>query len=228
MPGRTALTIVLAAGDSEGTTSAAVMTALAAGTLMANLLYGPGRHPLPAAGMEAVSRYRVAVTGATALAPLVAVGGIAALTDLELRAQLAEAAAPQRPFASLTDLHAAMMRAVHAAAPDLQLAFLNGHPELAGPEARARSLTDDSASEQGSAGLDRMAEAEAAEFARLNAAYRARFGFPFIIAVKGLDRAGIIEAFVRRSGNSPEAEAVQALRQVGRITGLRLAALVQD
>ncbi|TDC62923.1 TIGR04222 domain-containing membrane protein, partial [Streptomyces hainanensis] len=86
------LLIVLAAGDSSETTGAAVMVAVAVGALMTGLVFGPGRDPLPTAGVEAVSRYRLAVVGATALAPLVAVGGIVALTDLDLRAQLADAA----------------------------------------------------------------------------------------------------------------------------------------
>ncbi|WP_267426877.1 2-oxo-4-hydroxy-4-carboxy-5-ureidoimidazoline decarboxylase [Methylobacterium sp. GC_Met_2] len=144
----------------------------------------------------------------------------------EHAAWVAEAAAPQRPFASLADLHAAMTRAVHAAAPDLQLAFLNGHPELAGPEARAKSLTDDSASEQGSAGLDRMAEPEAAAFARLNAAYRARFGFPFIIAVRGRGRAEILSAFEARLGRDPATERETALGEVAQITRMRLERLI--
>ncbi len=116
--------------------------------------------------------------------------GLAALNDMDAPAfeallgsvfehapWVARAAWARRPFADIADLHAAMMAAVRAAPAETRRAFLNGHPELAGPEARARSLTADSASEQGSAGLDRMGEADAQAFDRLNAAYRARFGF---------------------------------------------------
>ncbi|MEL6062109.1 MULTISPECIES: 2-oxo-4-hydroxy-4-carboxy-5-ureidoimidazoline decarboxylase [unclassified Methylobacterium] len=144
----------------------------------------------------------------------------------EHAAWVARAVAPQRPFAGLADLHAAMMRALRAAPADAQLTFLNGHPELAGPEARARVLTADSASEQGSAGLDRMAEAEAAAFARLNAAYRARFGFPFIIAVRGRGRAEILTVFEARLGRDPAAERETALAEVAQITRMRLDRLI--
>lgn len=139
---------------------------------------------------------------------------------------VARAVAPERPFASVADLHAAMMRAVRAAPADVQRAFLDGHPELAGPEARARALTADSASEQGSAGLDRMVEADAAAFARLNAAYRARFGFPFIIAVRGRGRAEILSAFEARLGRDPAAERETALDAVAQITRMRLDRLI--
>lgn len=144
----------------------------------------------------------------------------------EHAAWVAQAVAPQRPFASLADLHAAMMRALRSAPDDVQLTFLNGHPELAGAAARARALTADSASEQGSAGLDRMAEAEAAAFARLNAAYRARYGFPFIIAVRGRGRAELLSAFEARLGRDPAAERETALEEIAQITRMRLARLI--
>ncbi|MCJ2072133.1 2-oxo-4-hydroxy-4-carboxy-5-ureidoimidazoline decarboxylase [Methylobacterium sp. J-030] len=144
----------------------------------------------------------------------------------EHAAWVARAVAPQRPFASTADLHAAMLRALRAAPADVQGAFLNGHPELAGPEARARSLTAESASEQGSAGLDRMAEADAAAFARLNAAYRARFGFPFIIAVRGRGRTEILSVFEARLARDPAVERETALEEVAQITRMRLDRLI--
>lgn len=144
----------------------------------------------------------------------------------EHAAWVAQAVAAQRPFGSIADLHAAMMRALRAAPPEVQLAFLNGHPELAGPEARARALTADSAAEQGSAGLDRMAEADAAAFAHLNATYRARFGFPFIIAVRGRGRTEILSAFEVRLGRDPAAERETALEEVAQITRMRLERLI--
>lgn len=144
----------------------------------------------------------------------------------EHAAWVAEAAWPQRPFASVDALHDAMMRAVRTAPVESRRAFLNNHPELAGPEARARSLTADSASEQGGAGLDRIPPDEAAAFDRLNAAYRARFGFPFIVAVRGRGRAEILAAFEARLARHPDDEEATALEQVASITRMRLDRLV--
>jgi 2-oxo-4-hydroxy-4-carboxy-5-ureidoimidazoline decarboxylase len=167
------------------------------------------------------------------------VTGLAALNDMDAPAfeallgsvfehapWVARAAWARRPFAGIADLHAAMMAAVRAAPAETRRAFLNGHPELAGPEARARSLTADSASEQGSAGLDRMGEADAQAFDRLNAAYRARFGFPFIIAVRGRGRAEIRSIFEARLGRDPAVEEATALEEVAQITRMRLDRLI--
>lgn len=139
---------------------------------------------------------------------------------------VARAAWARRPFTGIADLHAAMMAVLRAAPAETRRAFLNGHPELAGPEARARTLTADSASEQGSAGLDRMEAADAAAFDRLNAAYRARFGFPFIIAVRGRGRAEIRSVFEARLGQDPDAEEATALDEVVQITRMRLERLI--
>ncbi|SFL41499.1 2-oxo-4-hydroxy-4-carboxy-5-ureidoimidazoline decarboxylase [Methylobacterium pseudosasicola] len=141
---------------------------------------------------------------------------------------VAEAAWPHRPFASVGALHDAMMRAVRHAPAERRRVFLNNHPELAGPEARARSLTADSANEQGSAGLDRIPAAEAAAFDRLNADYRARFGFPFIIAVRGRSRAEILAAFEARLIRDPAVEEATALEEIAQITRMRLDGLVAD
>ena len=141
---------------------------------------------------------------------------------------VAELACGKRPFATREALHAVMIAAVRGAGEERRLALLRAHPELAGGAAVQGEMTDFSTREQGGSGLLNCSPQELSQLQDLNRAYAAKFGFPFIIAVKGLDRAGIIEAFVHRSGNSPEAEAAEALRQVGRITGLRLAALVQD
>jgi len=141
---------------------------------------------------------------------------------------IAEAACPHRPFATVGALHAAMMQAVRVAPAERRRAFLNNHPDLAGPEARARTLTSDSASEQGSAGLDRITADEAAAFDHLNAAYRARFGFPFIIAVRGRGRAEILAAFETRLARDPAVEEATALEEVAQITRMRLDGLVSD
>lgn len=117
------------------------------------------------------------------------------------------------------------MRAVVDAAPrDRQLKLVRAHPQLAG---RAK-MAEASVKEQSGAGLDQCAPAEFEAFQRLNAAYNARFGFPFIIAVKGLTRADILAAFQARLGNDPETEFAAAIAQIHRIAGFRLADLFED
>jgi 2-oxo-4-hydroxy-4-carboxy-5-ureidoimidazoline decarboxylase len=138
---------------------------------------------------------------------------------------VAERAFGARPFANVAALLAAMMAAIGAAAPERQLALLRAHPELAG-RAAVGALTADSTAEQSGAGLTNCSPDEYATLQSLNTRYNARFGFPFIIAVKGLDRAAIIAEFTRRVGNDHDVERAEGLRQVGRIVGLRLAALV--
>lgn len=118
----------------------------------------------------------------------------------------------------------AMAAVVEAAGEGPQLALLRAHPDLAGRLAVVGGLTAESASEQAGAGLDRCTPEEFAEFQRLNAAYTARFGFPFIIAVRGLDRAAILAAFRRRLGNDRASEFREALNQVHRIARLRVLA----
>jgi 2-oxo-4-hydroxy-4-carboxy-5-ureidoimidazoline decarboxylase len=129
-----------------------------------------------------------------------------------------------RPFADRAALHAAMVAAVRAAGRDAQLALIRAHPDLA---ARIK-LTDASTAEQASVGLDRLDAETFARFHGLNDAYRARFGFPFIIAVRQHDLDGILAAFERRLAHDAEAEIAEALAQIERITRLRLEALVSD
>ena len=153
---------------------------------------------------------------------------VAALGDVaEHSPWVAERAFAVRPFADVAALQAAMVAAIDAAPRDLQLALLRAHPELAGRAAIGGGLTAASTAEQSGAGLAGCSPAEYAQLQSLNARYNARFGFPFILAVKGYDRAGVIAEFERRIGNSPEVERAEALRQVGRIVGLRLGALVE-
>lgn len=118
----------------------------------------------------------------------------------------------------------AMAAVVEAAGEQAQLALLRAHPDLAGRLGVDDALTAESGAEQAGAGLDRCTPEEFAEFQRLNEAYRARFGFPFILAVKGHDRAGILEVFRRRVRNKPAAELREALGQVHRIARFRLLA----
>ncbi len=123
---------------------------------------------------------------------------------------------------SARGVHAALTRVFRSAAEERRLAVLQAHPDLAGKLAAAKRLTAESSSEQSSAGLDALTDAERAEFTRLNEAYTAKFGFPFIIAVRDHDKAGILAAFERRIGNDRDAEFVEACRQVERIAELRL------
>jgi 2-oxo-4-hydroxy-4-carboxy-5-ureidoimidazoline decarboxylase len=151
----------------------------------------------------------------------------AALGDcFELAPWVAEAAAAKRPFATVTALHAAMMAALRAASRETQLAFLLGHPDLAGKAARAGGITADSRSEQASAGLDSLSEEEFARFHRLNDAHKQKFSFPFMICVRRHTRDSILAEFERRLGNDPASEFAAALQEVFYITRLRVAAKV--
>jgi 2-oxo-4-hydroxy-4-carboxy-5-ureidoimidazoline decarboxylase len=120
------------------------------------------------------------------------------------------------------------MQAVYGAPASTQLAFVRGHPELGGKLARVGDLTQASRSEQGGLGLDRLNDEAFARFERLNAAYRERFGFPFIICVRRHTRASILAEFERRLPNDPAAELATALAEIGLITRLRLDAKVRD
>lgn len=119
-------------------------------------------------------------------------------------------------------LHAALARVFRTATETERLGVLRAHPDLAGKLAAAGRLTPESASEQAGAGLDLLTDAERAAFRALNAAYMDRHGFPFIIAVRDHDKAGILAAFERRIAQSREAEMEEAGRQVERIARLRL------
>lgn len=110
---------------------------------------------------------------------------VAALANVfEYSPWIAEKAALARPFAGVTQLFAAMRRAVDDAAPAQRLALIRAHPDLADKTARGDPLTADSSAEQNSAGLDRLSDAEYAAFARVNTAYRDKFGFPYIVCVR--------------------------------------------
>lgn len=130
-----------------------------------------------------------------------------------------ERAAARGPLA---DLHAGLMQVVADATEAERLALIRAHPELASKAAVDRTLTAESAAEQASAGLDLLTEAEFARFHELNAAYRARFDFPFIICVRLTDKAGILAAMEQRLGNDRETELATAIEQIGEIVRLRL------
>jgi len=132
---------------------------------------------------------------------------------------VAEGAAAGRPFASVADLHVAMVAVMQAAPAAQALALLRAHPELAA----GGKLTAASAAEQGGKGLDRLDGDQAALLAERNAAYRARFGFPFIIAVRGQRDIGmILDALAQRLGHAPETEFSLALQEVAKIARFRL------
>lgn len=122
-------------------------------------------------------------------------------------------------------LHSALVRAFRNASEEERLGVLNAHPDLAGKLAQAKRLTEASAAEQASVGLDALTDGEKAELEALNAAYVTRFGFPFIIAVRDHDKASILSTFKRRLDNEKSAEFAEACRQVERIAELRIEAL---
>jgi OHCU decarboxylase len=127
-----------------------------------------------------------------------------------------------------TGLHFALRSQFRMATEAEQLAVLRAHPDLAGKLAAAKRLTDASAAEQASAGLDLLTDDEREKFTHLNAAYVHKFNFPFIIAVRDHSKAEILDAFERRLGNSWETEVLTASRQVERIALLRLKALLPE
>ena len=139
---------------------------------------------------------------------------------------VAERASTARPFGSIAALHAAMLDVVDAAPEAKRLALIRAHPELAGKAAIRGQLTADSTMEQSGAGLSQCTAEELARLTALNAAYNAKFDFPFILAVKGYDRAGILREFERRIQRDRDTEFDEALAQIGKITRFRLDALL--
>ena len=137
-----------------------------------------------------------------------------------------ERAWSRRPFVDINDLHAALAAVVAAAEKDEQLALIRAHPELAGKAMTDGSLTADSTAEQSRAGLMHCSPAELARLRELNARYNANFGFPFILAVKGYDRAGVMAEFARRVDNDAAEEFAENLRQIDKIARLRLDAVI--
>jgi N-carbamoyl-L-amino-acid hydrolase len=140
---------------------------------------------------------------------------------------IAEAALQQRPFASLAALKHAMVRVLNEAGVEPQLALIRAHPELAGKAMVSQSLTAESTNEQSKAGLTHCTPEEFAHIQRLNADYNARFGFPFILAVRGprgagLSKAEIIATFQRRLHNPVDFERAECLRNIHRIAEIRL------
>lgn len=137
---------------------------------------------------------------------------------------IAEGAYAQRDnIHSVLELHAAMKSALAAAQHDRKLALIKAHPDLACAE--GAKLTESSVSEQQGAGLKQCTPGEFAEFQKLNAEYKAKFGFPFIVAVRGLNRQDILKMFRERIVHAADDEFDMALEQVNRIAYFRLMAL---
>lgn len=135
---------------------------------------------------------------------------------------VAERAAAARPFAGRREMIAAFAEAVQSSGEAARLRLLNAHPDLAGKAALAGDITADSRNEQAGAGLDTLTADEFARFTRLNDAYKDKFGFPFIFAVKGATKHDILDAFDERIGHDREREFATAIAQVCRILRFRL------
>ena len=142
---------------------------------------------------------------------------------------VAEGVRDERPFMSVAAMHDAMMRKVHAATPEQRLALVRAHPELAGREASSGSLTVDSTSEQARLGFTSLTTAELRRVSEANRRYRAKFGFPCIVALRRhTSRNSVIEEMERRLANDSETELATAIEQIGQITRGRLDRLVKD
>ncbi len=131
-----------------------------------------------------------------------------------------------RPFRDLAHLASSMQQTVLSSSYEAQLQLIREHPELAGKAAIKKQLTDDSLREQSGAGLDNCSEEEFLLLNQLNRDYNAKFGFPFILAVKGYQRAGIIQNFSQRLNNDVSKEFQECIHQIGLIARFRLENLV--
>jgi len=134
----------------------------------------------------------------------------------------------KRPFADFLTLHTLLCATMRAAPREEQLALIRAHPDLAGRLAQLKQLTPVSASEQAAAGLDSLSRKELTEFERLNKAYAARFGFPFIVCARLHDRESIMEEMRTRAYNTHTEEHNNALAEIEKIAWLRLQDVVSQ
>jgi len=134
---------------------------------------------------------------------------------------------PRRPFHDAAQLHAELCATMRAASPERQLALIRAHPDLAGRLAQQKQLTPESNREQASAGLDRLTDAELAEFTRLNDTYKAKFGFPFIICARLNAKSAILAAMQARLPHDAATEQATALTEIEKIAQLRLQDLLK-
>jgi 2-oxo-4-hydroxy-4-carboxy-5-ureidoimidazoline decarboxylase len=152
---------------------------------------------------------------------------VAALANIfEYSPWIAEHAASVRPFAGVKQLFDAMKAALDRAPSELRLALIKAHPDLANKTQRAAGLTAESSAEQSSAGLDRLSDAEYVAFERVNNAYRAKFGFPYIICVRRHTKGSILRDFERRLPNDAKTEMQTSIEEICRIAALRVDQLV--
>ena len=135
---------------------------------------------------------------------------------------IAERTFPQAPFASREALHAALCQTLTMATTDEKLGIVRAHPDLVGRLAREGALTRESTGEQAAAGLSSLTADEVRQFDEYNAAYRAKFDFPFVICARENKKDSILAAFPVRLQNSPEQELATALIEIGKIAWLRL------
>jgi 2-oxo-4-hydroxy-4-carboxy-5-ureidoimidazoline decarboxylase len=141
---------------------------------------------------------------------------------------VAEQAWDKKPFANVDEMHAAMVTVVKYAPLPSQLALLQNHPDLAGKEAQGGAMTSSSVSEQASAGLNALSKAEMTQISDFNTAYKEKFGFPFIIAVRMHTKEGIFFDFSRRLQNDTLTEFSNDLQNVYAITRLRLSKMLES
>ena len=139
---------------------------------------------------------------------------------------IAQEAAARRPFAGINPLLDAIKAAIASAEPEVQLALIRAHPDLANKTQRAAGLTPDSSAEQNSAGLDRLSNAEYAAFERANNAYREKFGIPYIVCARRQTRDSILRDFERRLPNDAKTETQVSISEIYRIAALRVDQLV--
>jgi OHCU decarboxylase len=135
---------------------------------------------------------------------------------------IAEATWPKKPFTGLEQLHSALCETVNTAGEEKQLALIRAHPDLVGRAALAGTLTRESTGEQASAGLGQLSPQEIQLFQKNNAAYREKFGFPFVICARLNKKEAILAGFERRLKNSPAQEIHAALEEIFKIAELRL------
>lgn len=140
---------------------------------------------------------------------------------------VAEQAALKRPFAQVPDLHDAMAEVVRNAGDEAQLKLIRAHPGLVGKAALRAELTEESACEQSGAGLHQCSREEYQMLQALSASYKAKFGFPYVVAEREHDRRSIIENFAKRLARYPRMEMRECIEQIIKINGFRLADLVQ-
>jgi 2-oxo-4-hydroxy-4-carboxy-5-ureidoimidazoline decarboxylase len=141
---------------------------------------------------------------------------------------IAAAAWEREPYDSVAALHAAMMAIVDSAPTEARRDLIRAHPDLAGKAAIAGTLTPESTREQSAAGLDRLTPQQHAQLLTLTAAYRERFGFPFVICAREHTADSIITAAAERLAHDPADEERTALAEIAKIASLRLADLVTD